>query len=336
MFRYILPVGAALAMVLSQAQTAQAGQSHNQQSQSSQANNTSNNNRQSNTNSYNHNKDSGSQNNDRQNMRSNASRDIGSVLNEVNQARRDVKSQNRQQALHEVNTALNTLQNTRNSNQRYIPLYTEVDEYSVMGPIMASRNGNRINSGTSNNSATNNSRASNSGNANGKQGQSANGSERPVAVQDVAGQFTSVVVDKQMIQTHLQKAKQALQNSDYKAADEALAAAQDSVDVASVASDLPLLRARENLVLAKAAANSGDYQEARSALKSACSALRNYASTNSAHAQDAKHLESQINNYQMSSDHSNASSQIQSWWDETAGWNGTSNSGQHMASNSSK
>lgn len=260
-----------------------------------------------------------------QSARSDLSNDVDQMLNCTNQASQALQAQNKDKALKHINDALDSLNKVdqSGSNQRYVPLYTELDRYSVLAPIMASRN--QQGAAASGNSATANAdNTSSASKSNPNEG--SNGSASPAqqqahpTVANVTGQFTSVLVDTQTAKNNLQSAKQALQQGNTNSARQALLRVQDSVIVTSFAADLPLLRARENLVLARAAASSGDYQEAQAALKSAGKALGNYASVSSNHSSDAKDLESQIQSYQVASNKSDASSKINSWWSETASW----------------
>src|SRR6185503_14956085 len=117
-------------------------------------------------------------------------------------------------------------------HRRYAQLYDELDRYSVLGPIMAQRN-------------SNSGRSSNTSDA------SHVATTTHTTVRNVEGEYTSVALDVEAARDHLNMASQALQQGNFQKADEALQAVQDSVVVTTVAADLPLLRARENLALAR-------------------------------------------------------------------------------------
>jgi hypothetical protein len=84
-------------------------------------------------------------------------------------------------------------------------------------------------------------------------------------------------------------------------------------------------------VLGRTAANRADYREAHTALQSASNSLATYAQENGTHANEAKQLRSDIDNYNASiqQNHADASAKIEGWWNQVTDWNanntGTSN-----------
>jgi YfdX protein len=240
--------------------------------------------------------------------RAQMSDEVGDLLNATNEARIAVEEGNREDSLFHVNHALQNANRIEGKSQsdRIVPLYQELDRYTVLGPIMAEKH--KANGTEADNRPTKNtnqqSRATNP------------------AVQEVTGQFTSVGLDVQQAKEHLTAAKQAIERNEFDKADQALAAVQTGVVVSSVASDLPLVQARDNMTLARSAANRGDYKEAQAALTSASRALDNYSNGNGSHAAEARTLKSQIDTYNRSiqQSHNGAVSKIDSWWDEMADW----------------
>ncbi len=152
-------------------------------------------------------------------------------------------------------------------------------------------------------------------------GSTANNNSSDEAVRQVAGQFTSVALDVQGADEHLLAAKQALQAGNFQKADEALRAVQDGVVATSVEADFPLLRARENLMLARESAEDANFGEAHAALEGASRALASYATSSSTHANDARMLKSQIDRYDQSirQNHNGAVQKIEGWWDLDGG-----------------
>jgi len=274
--------------------------------------------------------------NDMQNSRARNSRDVSTILNCTNEARQDIANGNTDQAKNAVNQAIQAAQSL-NSSRGFVPMYEELDQYSVLGPIQASRS----QSGSADRSATVGSGTSNSQNesanqsATGQNGSEANSGSQSasqsgpgrhgIAVTHVVGQFTTVGLDANLAKSHLQAARRALDNGDKQAADQALRAVQDGVVMASVASDMPLLRARENLALARMAAKHGEYRQAHTELRAACQALQAYSREGGSHATQAKQLRSEISGYNVNSNQSDAPSRIGSWWNQTAGWFSTVN-----------
>ncbi len=152
----------------------------------------------------------------------------------------------------------------------------------------------------------------------------------------VVGEYTSLGIDMNVAQPHLQAATKVLQQGDLKAADQAPKAVEDDVIVASVAADMPLLWPRENLVLARTnAAPRGNYTQAKTELKASSKALSDYERQSGTHSSGAANLKSQVDSYcqPIQQNHSEAANKIESWWDPTSDWitpaNGTSNGGSH-------
>jgi hypothetical protein len=116
-----------------------------------------------------------------------------------------------------------------------------------------------------------------------------------------------------------------LQNNNTKVADASLAAVQQGVTMTSVQTDLPLVRARENLVLAQQYAQTGNMQQAAAPLQAAVNALQEYQRTspNARYKDQSAQLASQISTYSGNIQQRNtaaAPGQIRQWWDEVAGW----------------
>ncbi len=245
------------------------------------------------------------------------SQELSEMLHDTNQAEAAITNGNKQQASTDVQQALNCANRiTANGNHNLVTLYSELDRYSVIGPIMYNRQQRAANeapgSGTG---ATQNQ----TGSADRMRSAQTN---PDLGVKQVVGEFTSAAVDMKFAEAHLQAAQQALNQGNPRRAKEALQAVQDSVVVESVAADMPLVRARENLLMAKINEDRGKYQEARADLHAASRALSDYASIGGAHSQDANHLKSEIDSYRLSSsaNHSSTDSEIESWWDQTTNW----------------
>ncbi len=240
------------------------------------------------------------------------SEEVGDLLNATNEARIAVESRNNQDALFHVNHALQSAARLESDtkNGQIVPLYQELDRYTVLAPIMTEKN-----------RASHTTTGSQSANTTAKTTQTPN-----TAIKQVTGEFTSVGLDIQAAKEHLDAAKLAIQQKDFTKADEALAAVQNGVAVTSVASDLPLVRARENLVLAREATNRENFKEAHAALTAATQALGNYASNQGIHSADARMVKSQIDNFNQSNDqnHAAADSKIDSWWGRVVDWTATS------------
>lgn len=241
-----------------------------------------------------------------QSARARASDQVNRMLNETQRARRALRNGNTQLAKTEVSRALATVNDLSSSHagkNDIVPLYSEIGEYTFIGP--------RQRSAASKQSAR-------SGSAD-----RMTAPQNHVAVRQVVGDYTAVGLDLRLAQTHLQAAQQALNSGKTRQAEEALRGVDDSVSVSTVAMDMPLLRARENLMLARAAVNQNHYHEAHSALNAACRALATYGQNGGSHSSEAQQLRSQIANYNQSLEqqHSGASAKIESWWNQISDWN---------------
>ena len=237
-----------------------------------------------------------------QNARAQASDTVNRMLRETHWASRAIRDDNTPLAKVDVNKALqiaSQLTATHTGSGDLIPLYSELGQYTMIGPSRRTASGANANTAQAN----------------------ANTSTH-VAVRQVVGNYTSVALDLNLAKTHLQAAQQALNNGNTQAALQALRGVQDSVLESSVATDLPLLRARENLMLARAAVNQGEYGEAHAALRAASQALATYDQSGGSHANAAQQLRNQIASYNQSirQNHANASAQIESWWNQVSGW----------------
>ena len=91
-------------------------------------------------------------------------------------------------------------------------------------------------------------------------------------VHQVPGDYTDVSVNTSVAQTNLSAAKTALEQANLKLADQALADVQEGVSIDEVEASMTLARARENLILARSAAERGKSDELRAALNAALDA----------------------------------------------------------------
>jgi hypothetical protein len=100
-------------------------------------------------------------------------------------------------------------------------------------------------------------------------------------------------------------------------------AAQQNVVTETVNQDMPLLRAKENLTLARERVLAGKYKAARMPLKSAAEALANYQKLSPGpHANEAGDLRLQMDAYadRVGRDHSDALDRIRDWSGKVDAW----------------
>lgn len=243
-----------------------------------------------------------------QNSRARLSSEVSLLLYDTSQARTALKDNQRGQAAQDVARALQA--DNQMTSHHMVPLFSELDEYSVISPIAASRSA-AVNAPNTTQTPANPTRP------------------KALAVRQVTGQYTMAELDPSLAKTHLQAAQQALANGNTQLADQALKGVEDSVILVSVGSDLPLLRARDNLVLARMDVRHGHFQKAQLDLQAACRALDTYAKDGGSYSGQAETVRAEIQNFNQNiqSNHAQAATKIESWWNQTAGWTTTPSSG---------
>jgi hypothetical protein len=173
------------------------------------------------------------------------------------------------------------------------PIYSELSSVSIVGPIEAAKANTGAPAG-------------------------------PPAVKAVAGGYTRIVLDANLARARLLAAKAELASGDLARADADLRAIQNGVVLESVSANLPLVRARENLNLAKTSAQSGNTAAAKSQMQAAQKALADFArlSPASPHASQAQTLANQIASAAQSADatHPISTAQLDQWWTQIADW----------------
>jgi hypothetical protein len=254
-----------------------------------------------------------------------ASHQAAIILQETDQARQAISQNNRTAAMSHVQRALsatNSLQALVPSGTQNVPIFAELEQTDVVGPLVASRGGMR---GTARAAR----RAREQAQQQGEAARAGAMGQAPV-VRETEGGFTSINVNVPMAKQHLEAAQTALQNNNTKVADASLAAVQQGVTMTSVQTDLPLVRARENLVLAQQYAQTGNMQQAAAPLQAAVNALQEYQRTSPSgrYKDQAAQLASQISSYTGNIQQQNTSAapaQIRQWWDQLAGWTQSGN-----------
>jgi YfdX protein len=229
------------------------------------------------------------------------SRLAGQLVDETNNARAALKNGSDQAAIDEVNQAqriLNRIE-ARAPRMHLVPVYQEFVSVSILTPVVAEHNSRKA-----------------------LQQKVANNNNGPAVVHQVAGEYTRVMLDTNIAKKALATAEYDLGMADWNGADRALSEVQEAVGIESVKSDMPLSRARENLILARFAVRQKNYSEAKDSLEAASRALAAYVAEGGTHAEQAKDLEQPIrelaNNIQQ--DNAQAVSTINDWWNTTSNW----------------
>jgi hypothetical protein len=212
----------------------------------------------------------------------------GKMLDYTNRARTAIQEKDQKLALQDVNKAESYLQQVqaRADGSTMIPVYQEFVSVAILAPVRAEQ------------------------------------SARHSVVHQVAGDYTSVVVNTTVAKNNLAAAEKALQNYDLKTADAALSDVQEGVQIEASEADMPLVKARENLILARSNAREKKYGEAQAALQAASKALGRYAQENGPHASAAKDLKQQIDNTDknLQQNHAGILPEMNRWWNTTADW----------------
>jgi hypothetical protein len=204
-----------------------------------------------------------------------------------------------------------------------VPIFAELEQTDVIGPLVASRRG----AGTTRaaRAARGQAQREQMGGVAGEAQKMGGVAGQTPVVRETEGSYTSINLNVPMAKQHLQAAQTSLQNNNMKVADASLLAVQQSVNMTSVQTDLPLVRARENLNLAQQFAQSGNMQQCAAPLQAAVNALQEYqrGAPSGRYKDQAAQLASQISAYTGNIEQQNTSTapgQIQQWWNEVANW----------------
>jgi hypothetical protein len=212
-----------------------------------------------------------------------------------------------------------------------VPIYAELEQTSFLAPSLAAKNANHENAKPGNSQNQQSASAGNSGQQNSQKQMASNAlpqsdqtaSNGPEVVKSVEGGFSYIGLDMDAMREHLQAAQNALKNNKPGDADLELARAQGAIVTGSIESNMPLVRARENLSLAQDNLRSGNYTKAKVELKAAAKALNGYSKDAQApHAKDAKNLGAQITSAANSatSNHASVEKNVDTWWNQLADW----------------
>jgi hypothetical protein len=224
------------------------------------------------------------------------------MLVKTDQARKAIAGNNKAEALRDVDQAMAFAdQVPRTAGGQMVPIYQELEEVAVVSPGAVAQTSR----------------------AQGYADRPEGAPQLEPSVRDVTGQYTSISVDMAGAKAHLAAAKAALQKDNFQQADSALAAVQNGVMLTSIESDLPLVRARQNLVLAKTMAQQGRAADAAPSLKAAADALQEYENTPGVqHASEAEQLRQEINSNltSITGNSPDAVSKINGWSNQLSAW----------------
>ena len=254
-------------------------------------------------------------------------------------ARSAIIDKNQSRAKTDVDQALKLLNQVaqKDNGTDTVPIYAELEQTTFLSPVLTAKNNSQnqqqsaSNSSNSSNATNNNSNTQAAQNTQNTQSSALPQSDqptttkRPDVVNWVEGGFSYIALDVNQARQHLQAAQQALDRNNAGQADIELARAEQAVDTGTVQTNMPLVRARENLTLARTDVTNGRTKDAKAELSAAANALNSYAAANAQapHANDAKNLAQQIKSSSASlANNSTASQKIDNWWNEVADWTG--------------
>ena len=245
------------------------------------------------------------------NPQSDRSQAAVNLLAAVAAARSSIAQSDKTGAITHVDAALGAL--GRIQGVRLVPIYTELSEQSVLGPVTAAKNSAatvKQDPAARDQSAAEENSLAPTGNT-----------ATPVAVQAVTTGYSRVLLDTSVARKMLDAARTAVTGENLKQADKDLMMLEQSVVLETSAARLPLVRARENLSLASAAAARNDWVEVKAQLDAAAKGLNDYAGRAPAtDLADVRVLQQQIAQYALGvgTNHADAASRINRWWVQAA------------------
>jgi ABC-type amino acid transport substrate-binding protein len=158
----------------------------------------------------------------------------------------------------------------------------------------------------------------------GKSGEmTANRLKKDTSVRDTEGEVTTRKLNVTTAAARLPAAEAAVERGDWPAADVALAEIQTGVVQTTANDEMPLMRARENLELARARILENKYADAVVPLRAAAQALADFQKMYPGpRAEQAEFMRQQIAQYagMVRHDHSDAADRIKSWLDPINQW----------------
>lgn len=236
--------------------------------------------------------------------RVNLSAMAASVLEHTRQARAAIGAHDKTGALGHINQALKTANEVQNAAEAngmgtkgklMVPIYRELETESVYRPVKHGK-GETMTAGRL---------------------------KRDTSIREVTGRMTGTSLDVTGAREHLEAARTALNNGDFAVADSALDAVEKGVVTESANFYVPLLRARENLDLARERVLEGKYKDAKMPLLAAAQALANYQKLSPGpHAGDAGYLRARIDGYaaDIAHRHGDALDRIRNWSETVDRW----------------
>jgi len=155
----------------------------------------------------------------------------------------------------------------------------------------------------------------------GKGEMTANRLKKNTSIREVQGEVASAQLNVTAAAERLPAAEAALERDDWATADTVLSDISKSVVTIQAEGDMPLLKARQNLMLARAHVVDGKYKDAAAPLRAAAEALATF--DRGPNAEQAEKMRQQILDFaaNIGHDHTHALGRIDSWLDPVNRWN---------------
>ena len=241
----------------------------------------------------------------------------GRVLKHVNQARAALSAKNRDEAKQHINQAILLTNIIRASLPKYdvtarisagelvyedreqvqdvvVPIFDELERAAILSPVKAAQSDSVDKE-----------------------------LEEGSAVVNVDLIQTRAELNIETSRNHLDAALAAIKARKFEQADDRLAAIQNSVRLTRIEVDLPLERARSNLMLARDRFDDGQHKDAQLALRVAIDALLDYKATAQSDRQaDVARLLEEMGRVEANqpADASQVRDKLDAWWNLLSGW----------------
>ena len=221
------------------------------------------------------------------------------ILEQSDLARKAVASNDKQAAADHINQALANARNIKEHSDPaaasiVVPVRTEIETTTTYTPVKR-----------------------------GKGEMTAKRMKRDTSVREVQGTVTHQALNVTAAASQLETAQAALERNDWAAADSALAAVHASVVREQERGDMPLLKTRQNLELARSRVLEDKYNDASAPLRAAAEGLAAFAAQSEGPlAERASSMRSQIEDYARTVRErpSDAVDRINGWLDPVNEW----------------
>jgi ribosomal protein S20 len=147
--------------------------------------------------------------------------------------------------------------------------------------------------------------------------------KKDTSIREVQADTTNTNLNVTAAADFLGQAQTAIERDDFAAAQTALNGVSNSIVTTQSQGDMPLLKARDNLQLARARVLEGKYRDAVVPLRSAAEALDEYARAfPGPNAEQAEYMRASIDDYagKIAHNHDGAITYIDSWLDPINQW----------------